>query len=450
MLLASNPREHVPVTPRNSRGLIGLGLAALNKAAGSPLLDRLRLRTPLQRGVFHAGRTGYRALGAATRTFAAADERWRDEHRAHRAAPARFNLTPTDEQRMIRDLSRDFAAERLRPAAAAADTQCAAPDELLNQASAELGIGTLSVPESLGGVADERSAVTGVLVAEALAHGDMGLALACLAPSAVSTALVLWGDEEQQATYLPAFVGDNPPAAALAIHEPGPLFDAFALRTSARRTVDGYVLDGVKSLIPRAAQAELFVIGANLDGRPALFVVESNTPGLAVAAEPAMGLRAASLARVELSRVALPSGALLGGAAAYAECIRLSRLGWCALAVGTARAVLDYVVPYVNGRVAFGEPVSHRQSVAFMVADIGIELEGMRLATYRAASRAEQGRSFAREVALARQLCSEYGMKIGSAGVQLLGGHGYVKDHPVERWYRDLRAPAVLEGGVLV
>jgi hypothetical protein len=163
-----------------------------------------------------------------------------------------------------------------------------------------------------------------------------------------------------------------------------------------------------------------------------------------------MGLRAASLARVELSRVALPTGALLGDAADYADCVRLSRVGWCALAVGTAQAVLDYVIPYVNDRLAFGEPISHRQSVAFMVADIGIELEGMRLATYRAASRAEQGRPFAREAALARQLCGEYGMKIGSAGVQLLGGHGYVKEHPVERWYRDLRAVAVLEGGVLV
>jgi alkylation response protein AidB-like acyl-CoA dehydrogenase len=443
-------RQHVPVTSRNSRDLMGLGLTALTKAAGSPLLDRLRLRTPLQRGVFHAGRTGYRALGAATRTFTAVHRRSAPERPAIATQAGPFDLTPTDEQQLIRDVCREFAAEQLRPAAAAAEVECAAPDGLLKQARADLGIAGLSVPEPLGGSATERGAITGVLVAEALANGDMGLALACLAPSAVSTALVLWGDEDQQATYLPAFAGDDPPAAALAILEPGPLFDPFALLTSARRTVDGYVLDGVKSLVPRAAQAELFVIAAKLDGRPALFVVESSTPGLTVAAEPAMGLRAASLARVELYGVALPSGALLGDAAGYADCVRLSRLGWCALAVGTAQAVLDYVVPYVNSRVAFGEPVSHRQSVAFMVADIGIELEGMRLATYRAASRAEQGRPFARETALARQLCAEYGMKIGSAGVQLLGGHGYVKEHPVERWYRDLRAISVLEGGVLI
>ena len=108
------------------------------------------------------------------------------------------------------------------------------------------------------------------------------------------------------------------------------------------------------------------------------------------------------------------------------------------------------MIPYVNDRHAFGEPISNRQSVAFMVADIGIELEGMRLASYRAASRAEQGRSFAREVMLARTLTAEYGMQIGSNGVQLLGGHGFVKEHPVERWYRDLRAAGLMEGAVLV
>jgi alkylation response protein AidB-like acyl-CoA dehydrogenase len=118
--------------------------------------------------------------------------------------------------------------------------------------------------------------------------------------------------------------------------------------------------------------------------------------------------------------------------------------------VGTSQAVLDYVVPYVNERVAFGEPISHRQAVAFTVADIAVELNGMRLATYRAASRAEQGRSFRRELALARRLCADKGMAIGSNGVQLLGGHGFIKEHPVERWYRDLRACAVMEGALLV
>ncbi|MCW2801710.1 MAG: butyryl-CoA dehydrogenase, partial [Aeromicrobium sp.] len=109
-----------------------------------------------------------------------------------------------------------------------------------------------------------------------------------------------------------------------------------------------------------------------------------------------------------------------------------------------------YVSEYVKTREAFGEPISHRQAVAFMVANIAIELEGMRLTTLKAASRAEQGMDFAREVALARRLAGEYGMKIGTDGVQLLGGHGFVKEHPVERWYRDLRAIGLMEGAVLV
>jgi len=294
--------------------------------------------------------------------------------------------------------------------------------------------------------------MAGTLVAEALAKGDMGLAVACLAPGAVATALSLWGSDEQQSTYLPAFTGEEVPAAALALTEPRPLFDALDLQTTAIRDGEGYLLNGVKSLVPRAADAELFVVGARLDGKPALFLVESSTEGLSIESEPSMGVRAAGLGRVVLDDVRVTGIALLGdaGGEAYAECVRLSRLGWCALAIGTGQAVLDYVIPYVNERQAFGEPVSNRQSVAFMVANIGIELQAMRLVTYKAASRAAQGKPFDREVALARRLCAERGMQIGNDGVQLLGGHGFVKEHPVERWYRDLRAIGLIDGGVLV
>ena len=134
----------------------------------------------------------------------------------------------------------------------------------------------------------------------------------------------------------------------------------------------------------------------------------------------------------------------------YTECVRLSRLGWCALAVGTAQAVLDYVTPYVKERTAFGEPIAHRQAVAFMVANIAIELQSMRLLTYRAAGAAASGKDFAREVGLARKICTDKGMQIGLDGVQLLGGHGFTKEYPLERWYRDLRAIGVMEGSVLV
>ena len=172
----------------------------------------------------------------------------------------------------------------------------------------------------------------------------------------------------------------------------------------------------------------------------------------AVEADPSMGVRAASLTTLRLDGIQVPESAVLGATdgTTYAECVRLSRLAWCALAVGTGQAVLDYVTPYVKEREAFGEPIAHRQSVAFMVADMATELQAMRLLTYKAAARAAAGKDFAREVALARRLCSEKAMRIGLDGVQLLGGHGFVKEHPVERWYRDLRAIGVMEGAVLV
>ena len=131
--------------------------------------------------------------------------------------------------------------------------------------------------------------------------------------------------------------------------------------------------------------------------------------------------------------------------------MRLSRLAWCALAVGTGQAVLDYVTPYVKEREAFGEPIAHRQSVAFMVAEHRDRAAGDAAADLQGRRRAPPpGKDFAREVALARKLCADKGMQIGLDGVQLLGGHGFVKEHPVERWYRDLRAVGVMEGGVLV
>jgi alkylation response protein AidB-like acyl-CoA dehydrogenase len=291
------------------------------------------------------------------------------------------------------------------------------------------------------------------LMSEALAQGDVGIAVACLAPAAVSTALSLWGDAEQQATYLPAFVGDDIPAAALALLEHRALFNPFALQTRARAVAGGYALDGVKSLVPRAADSELFVVAAELENSgPALFIVEPGSAGIGVEPEPAMGIRAAATGRLIFDDVKLPAGALLGEGSpdVFTDCVQLGRLGWCALAIGAGQAVLDYVIPYVNERTAFGEPVSHRQGVSFTVANVAIELDGMRLATYRAASRVDQGLTFAREVALARRLCAERGMGIGSDGVQMLGGHGYVKEHPVERWYRDLRSAGVMEGALLV
>jgi len=436
------------------RDPIGLMVAALNKLAQAEVVDRLGIRRSTELTVFRVTSAGFRTVGATSRAFTRSGEKDAGTRVPHADPAGVFDLTPSEDQQMLVGLVSEFAAEVVRPAAADANEACLAPEDLLG-AGLEIGLPILGVPEELGGVSEERSEMTGTLVHEALAHGDLGLAVAALAPGAVATAIGRWGSGEQQATYLPHFTGstgEQVPAAALALTEPSPLFDPRRPRTTAVRTGDGYLLSGVKSMVPRGPHAELFVVGADLEGSPALFLVESRTEGIAIEAEPSMGVRAATLSRLVLNDVEVGSIALLGEAdgSTYLEAVRASRLAWCALAVGTGQAVLDYVTPYVKERTAFGEPIAHRQSVAFMVANIAIELQAMRLVTYRAASRLAQGKGAAREVGLARRICAEKGMQIGLDGVQLLGGHGFVKEHPVERWYRDLRATGLMEGGVMV
>ena len=457
--LPSQRRDHESAVglQRHKRSATDIGLALITPIVGQEFLDRYNLRDPLNRGLKYGIKQVFSAAGASTRQFKRIQGLGKPATRLKTTGSGKgadyFDLTPDDDQKMIVQTVEEFAEEILRPAAHDADDAAAYPADLIARA-AELGITAINIPEDFDGIAEHRSTVTNALVAEALAYGDMGLALPILAPGGVASALTHWGSADQQATYLNEFAGDNVPQACLAIAEPHPLFDPTALKTTAVRTPSGYRLDGVKSLVPAAADAELFVIAAMLNGKPALFIVEAATTGLTIKADPSMGIRAAALGQIELDKVTVPLSARLGedGAtdADYSEAIALSRLGWAALAVGTSHAVLDYVIPYVKEREAFGEPIAHRQSVAFMCANIAIELDGLRLITWRGASRAEQGLPFAREAALAKRLGTDKGMQIGLDGVQLLGGHGYTKEHPVERWYRDLRAIGVAEGVVII
>ncbi|BBY17015.1 acyl-CoA dehydrogenase family protein [Mycolicibacterium litorale] len=444
---------------RHKRTPTDIGLALITPLVGQEFLDRYNLRDPLNRGLKYGVKQVFSAAGASTRQFKRIQGLGKQPTRLPSAPKGSdyFDLTPDDDQKMIVETVKEFAEEVLRPAAHDADAAAAYPPDLIAKA-AELGITAVNIPEDFDGIAEHRSTITNALVAEALAYGDMGLALPILAPGGVAAALTHWGSADQQATYLREFAGDNVPQACLAIAEPRPLFDPTALKTTAVRTPGGYRLTGVKSLVPAAADAELFIIAAQLDGKPAMFIVESASEGLRVTPDPSMGVRAAALGRIELDNVAVPLGNRLGEDEAssadteqdYREAIALSRLGWAALAVGTSHAVLDYVVPYVKERQAFGEPIAHRQAVAFMCANIAIELDGLRLITWRGASRAEQGLPFTREAALAKRFGTDKGMQIGLDGVQLLGGHGYTKEHPVERWYRDLRVIGVAEGVVVL
>ncbi len=434
--------------------IAGAPLRALTRFGGSELAERLGLVGPAKRVIYEGTRTGAKAITRGV-AFVRSTKPSEPKRLAPTSSSGLFDLTPTDDQQMMRDSMRRFADEVLRPAARAGDDAAAPAAEILEQGHA-LGLAGLSIPEALGGAASERSSITQALIAEELGRADMGLAVAILSPLAVVQAIVDWGTGAQQARYLPPFLGDHFVPAALAVLEPRPLFDPMKLRTGAVRTPGGgWKLFGEKSLVPLATRAELFVVAAEVRGLGTrLFVVERGTPGLTVEPEPAMGLRGAALGRLRFDGARVDEDALLGevagdGAAQVGALVDRSRIAWGAMAVGTAQAVLDYVIPYCNERKAFGEPISNRQSVAFLVADIAIELEGMRLLVHRAASRIDRGTPATREAALARLQCASKGVKIGSDGVQLLGGHGFIKEHPVERWYRDLRAIGVLEGALL-
>lgn len=365
--------------------------------------------------------------------------------------PRLFDLNPTEEQAMTKETLAKFADEVIRPAAFEFDEKVEVPREILNQVH-ELGIAHLAIAESFGGMAESRSPVSSVLVAEELSRGDMGIALAAMAPLAVVNALVDYGNGAQQGRYLPAFAGESFVPAAMALMEKKPLFDSLRLETKARQDGDGYVIAGEKSMVPLGETAEVFLVAANLEGKgPRLFIVDGGTEGLEVRASRQMGLRAAGLCDLKLNDVRLSGDALLGGDDFdFNKILAGSRIAWGAMAVGTCQAVVDYTVDYCNERIAFGEPITNRQSVAFNLADMALELDGMRLLVYRAAGLCEQQKDVLEQSWLVKLQCADKGMKIGTDGVQMLGGHGFIREHPVERWYRHLRAIDVVEGGLLV
>lgn len=420
--------------------LQGRALALLNRIAQADWPDRLRLRKSLEVLLLRGSRTGFRL---ATRRLAG---------RASRpllTGPAElFDLSLSDEQQMLTDMLRQFALDELRPAALEADAALAVPAALEAQAAA-LGLAHYGVPEDKGGLAGGPTALTTALMGEALAYGDLSLAAGLLQPLAAAHCLRRWSGPDQQERWLPALLEEHAPRHALAVNEPQVLADPAAPATRARKRGKHYRLDGEKCLVLQGGRAEQLIVSAQCGDGPALFRVPADAPGVERRPEPAMGLRACATTRIRLRDVKVERDARLSGEGFdYRAFLDLSALGWCALAVGTAQAALDYVIPYCNERQAFGEPISHRQAVAFSIADMAIELEGMRLLLWRACARADQGADFHEHAWRARVFCAQHAPRIGSAAVQLLGGHGFTQEHPVERWYRDLRAMGVLHGGM--
>ena len=447
--------------------LQGLGLGLASRFAANPLVQKYKLAKPAEKIVYISTKKGFELAQKLMAKKALKETQSKGDLKALPAPPPLFDLSLSDEQQMIRDSVQSYAEHHIRPVAQRADEDAKLPESLLANAQ-ELGLNYFAIPETLGG-AGQLSPMTNALVAEDLAWGDFSLAYAILASSSVVNTLSRWGNTTQQERWLPQFCADmttNESAesntvfsAAIAVQEPHPLFDARHLATTAKKNKKGYVISDIKSFIPLAGSANCYLVAAEvknkkLKGTNQLFIVPANSKGLNFKSSPAMGLRAAEIGRLKLDKVQVDNNALLGmGNPAsrtfdYQTFIDSGNLAWCAMAIGGCQAALDYLIPYVNERYAFGEPISHRQSVAFMLADMKIEIESMRLLVWKAASRFERGEEFHRDAFLAHQLCIDKSMEIGTNAVQLLGGHGFTKEHPAERWYRDLRILGVINGGL--
>jgi acyl-CoA dehydrogenase len=365
-----------------------------------------------------------------------------------------ISFEPTEEQDLVRATVRDFAVNALRGAARDADEHSALPEGFLAEAWS-LGLTASQIPEAYGGGA-ARSPLTNTLVLEELGYGDPALAAAAAAPSLFATAIVDAGTEEQRRRFLPLFCGDAFHPASLAIVEPRPAFDPTALETTAVRGADCFRLTGRKSFVPLGETASHFLVTAKrADAAPGsfagldAFIVARDAAGLGIRGpEPNLGLRALPTATLDLDGVEVPAADRIGGERGcdVGRIVASSRVGLAALQVGLARAVLDYVLPYAKERVAFGEAIAQKQAIAFMLADMAIEVVAMRWLVWKAASRLERGEDATREAHLARSYVATQTMKIADNGIQVLGGHGFIREHPVELWYRHARTLSVLEG----
>jgi alkylation response protein AidB-like acyl-CoA dehydrogenase len=365
-----------------------------------------------------------------------------------------ISFGPTEEQEVARDAMREFAASAIRPIARSSDEASASPDAFLEQAW-QLGLVATQLPEAYGGAGEARSPITNALVLEELAHGDAGLALAATSPALFAMPVAEFGTEAQKQALLPLFGGDRFHAASLALVEPGPCFDPFALRAKAERKGDGFVLSGQKCFVPLADRASHFLVLARENGGDQVqaYVVPRDAAGLAIAApEKNLGLRALPTGTLTFERVEVPASARLGGDAGCdaRRIVNLARTAQAAVLVGVSRAVMEYAIPYAKDREAFDEAIAKKQAIAFTLADMCIEVDAMRWMVWQAASRLERGLDATREAQLARTYCAKQAMKIADDGVQVLGGHGFIREHPVELWYRNARTLGVLDGAGLV
>ncbi|HEY7355207.1 MAG TPA: acyl-CoA dehydrogenase family protein [Ktedonobacterales bacterium] len=362
-----------------------------------------------------------------------------------------IDFAPTEEQAAIRDLARQIAMEQFRKLARPADEACITPDSLLEL----LGqTGLLSpFPETSGG-AGVQSAVTHALLAEELAHGDGGLGLSYIGALLPGLAVLIAGTEAQQQALLPR-CSDGGVAGSLGWSEPTSGLDARETQTTLDASSGALAVAGSKRGVVHGVAGGLRVVtareggAAGLDGLR-LVVLLDEAAGVTVAPEAApLGLRAAPRARLRLEHVAVSASDVLGGpdagAAGAQRFIALANVLLGALAVGIARAALDYAADYAKGRVQFGKPISSFQAIAFMAAEMAMETDAARLLLWRAAYAWDgEDAGALRRAERARMQAVKVAQRVTTDAVQILGGAGFLQDHPVELWMRDAEALAAL------
>jgi alkylation response protein AidB-like acyl-CoA dehydrogenase len=359
-----------------------------------------------------------------------------------------IDFEPSEEQALIVETVRQFAANEIRPVARECDESRKLPDALLARAH-ELGLVANALPESAGG-GGERSAVTGALIAEELAFGDLAIALAILSPGLVALALTDFGSETQRAERLPRYVAESFVPGALALVEPRFGSDPFRPGTRARREGGDFVLEGQKCLVPWIDGDDVvIVIASEGDDTVKGFLVPRRAEGLAATPERNMGIQALPTAELCLDRVRVPAAARLDDLDVRALVAR-GRVALAAAGVGVARAAFEIARDYAKQREAFGSPIAAKQAIAFKLADMAIEIDGARLLTWEAAWRLDRGEVALREASLAYDQVRRVALQVADGAVQVLGGHGYIRDYLPELHLRNARGFAAFETLALV
>jgi acyl-CoA dehydrogenase len=363
-----------------------------------------------------------------------------------------ISFSPTEEQQMIVKLVKQFANDEMRKVYRECDENGEIPGHIIDTAWA-MGLVSSGIPEEYGGPGGEHSAVTGALIAEELAWGDLSMAMQILSPALVVYPILEVGTEEQKKKYLPAFCEDKVKAATAALIEPRFDFDSGSLSTTASLKDGSYVLKGQKCLVPVASDADLLMVYAAEKGKSHGFIVEKGTKGLEVGErEKNMGIRALATYELSLKNCSIPKANKLGGEKGldFERATNCSRVALAAMAVGVARAAFEYSRDYAKERFAFGEPIASRQAIAFMLAEMAIEVDATRLMAWEAAWKLDRNEDATKEASLTKAYADDMVLMVTDRGVQILGGHGYIREHPVELWLRNGRGFATFDGMAIV